>query len=116
MVDQYPLIRGHFRGRRQVAYQFGSILDDFHSPAAQHITGAHDYRIANILGYLQGFGYRSHRRARRLGDAQPGKKFLELLPVGGDINSFCAGTQNRQAGVGQGLGQVDGSLAAELDY
>ena len=91
MVDQHPLVRGYFRGGGQIAHQFRGVLDDFHSPPAQDIAGAHYYRIADILGHLQGFGYRSHRGSRRLGDTQAGQKLLELLPVGGYIDGFGAG-------------------------
>ena len=116
VVHQYVPFGGYLGGHRQVPHQFRRVLDDFHGSPAQHVAGPHHYRVADVLGHLQGFRYRRHRCPRRLGNAQAGEEFFKPLPVRRYVNGIGAGAQDGQTGVCQGLGQVDGRLSPKLHH
>ena len=114
VVHQHLALRRDLGGDGQIADQFRGIAHDFHGPPPQHVAGTNDHRVADALGHGQGLVHRLHRTPGRLRDAQIHQEPLELLPVAGDVDGLGAGTQDGQPDSGQGLGQVDRSLAAEL--
>ncbi len=62
------------------------VVDDLHRPAAQNIGGAHEHRIANAPGDLEGLGSGHGRTARRLCDAELAAQLVPTLPVFGKVD------------------------------
>ena len=87
---------------------------NLHTLAAQHVGGTHQNRIAQLiccLLCLLGGKYRMSLGSRNLTLLQ---NLVKELPVLCRVHVLRRGSQDGHAHLHQGLGQLDGSLSAEL--
>ena len=67
LIDEHRMAGIQFHSQLHVAHQFGGVVHDLHRPAAQHVAGAHQHRVADKSGHVQGFVQRRDPGAGRLG-------------------------------------------------
>ena len=91
-------------------------MGDDHVLAAQHVGGAQQDGIFQILGGFDRFLGGEDGVAGGAGDAAFLQQLVKPLPVLGGVDAVGAGAQNVDALLLQVFGQFDGSLAAELDH
>ena len=113
-VDQHRPLRAD-RGRPgDVGLQRGVVVDDLHAAPAQDVRRPHQHRV----GHLVGDRLRLLERGRHavLGRGQPrlGEHPAEGTALLGQVDRLGRGPDDRDAGVGQPLGQAERRLAAEL--
>ena len=91
-------------------------VGDDHVLAAQHIAGPHEHRVAQVPG--GGKGLLGGHGGVAFGPLDAGalQQRVEPLPVLGHVDGVGGGAQNRDVVLGQGLGQLDGRLAAESHH
>ena len=92
------------------------VVGDLHALAAQHVGGAHQYGVAHLVGGGEGLLGGEHRAAGGPGDAALVENLVEPLPILGGVHAVGGGAQDGHAHVSEGLGQLDGGLAAELHH
>ena len=92
------------------------VIGDLHPLSAQHIGGTHQHGIAHLVGGGQRLFGGKDRLARGPGNPALLEDLVEPLPVLGGVHAVGGGAQDGHAHVGEGLGQLDGGLAAELDH
>src|SRR5262245_22711581 len=113
-VDQHRLFGRGLDGAFHIAFQALLVVNDHHRAPAQHVTRAHEHRIADRGRAPLGLVYRDGRSVNRLRDVQIGEQFAESLAVFGQVDRFGAGADDRNAGLVQPHRQVQRRLAAEL--
>ncbi len=91
------------------------VVGDLHALAAQHVGGTDQHRVAQLVGRLQGLLGGEDGAALGPGDAALLQNLVEAFPVLGGVHAVGGGAQDLDAHLGEGLGQFDGGLAAELD-
>ena len=91
--------------------EFVVVVDDGHGPAAQHIGGPDQHRIADPGRHLQGLGRARGRAAGRLGYAQAGAQSVPALAVLGRLDRGGRGAQHQLRR--KLAGQCQRCLAAE---
>ena len=87
-VHQHGGAVADFRGPGDVAVQGGVVVDDLHAAPAQHETGAHQHRIADLRGDPFGLRRRGGHSVFRGG--QPGVRQHppERAPVLGEVDGL----------------------------
>ena len=89
---------------------------NLHALAAQHIGGAHQHRIAELGSCPFGLLGSEHGMARRPGNPALLQNRVEALSVLRRVHVLRRGAQDGNAHLHQGLGELDGGLAAELNH
>src|SRR4029453_19536956 len=109
-VDQHGVVRRDFRGVGNVAGKVGFVVDDFHAATAQDIgrTDKHGITdlVSDLLGILKGNG----RAVLRGGQACLVQDAGEGATVLCEVNCLRRGAQDRHAGVGKLLCELQGCL------
>ena len=113
-VHQHRVVLGDLRGVGDVAGEVGLVVHDLHAAAAEHVARADQDRVADLvgdaLGLLEGDGGAVLR-----GDQAAGiQHALEGAAVLGQVDGLRGGAQDRHAGVGEFLRELQRGLAAEL--
>ena len=91
------------------------VVYDLHGPSSEHIRGANQNGIAHAFCHDHGVFHLGHGAAGRLCYAQASRQLLEAPPILCDIDRIRTGAQDRDAGFREPLGELEWSLAAELD-
>ena len=91
-------------------------IGNLHTLAAQHVGGPHQHGISQLMGGGKGLLGGEDGPALGPGDAALLQNLVEALPVLGGVHTVGGGAQDAHAHIGQGLGQLDGGLSAELDH
>ena len=114
-VDEERTVRGHAHGLRHVFAEHVLVVDDFHAAAAKHEARADHHRVAaDLLDASEGFVDVRGHAAFRHRDAELVHHLAEQVAVFGDVDRVNARTENLDAFVGEGAGDVQRSLATEL--
>ena len=92
------------------------VVGDLHTLAAQHVGGPHQHGVAHGVGGGEGLLGGKDGPARGPGDAALVQNLVEPLPVLGGVHAVGRRAQDGHPHIGQGLGQLDGGLPAELDH
>ena len=95
--------------------QLGVVVDDFHAASAEDVTGAHEHRIADVVGGLAGLFERQRGAVARRVHVLAAQHLTEQLAVLGQVDGLRGGAQDRHAGGLESRGQRQRRLAAELD-
>ena len=95
--------------------QLGVVVDDFHAASAEDVTGAHEHRIADVVGGLAGLFKRQRGAVARRVHVLATQHLTEQLAVLGQVDGLRGGAQDRHAGGLESRGQRQRRLAAELD-
>jgi hypothetical protein len=99
---------------REVVGQAVLRIADLHRPAAQHVRGPHQQRIANVARHGKRLLRRLGCRPRRAAQAKLVEHASEARPVLGEVDRLHRGAEQAHAGVGQPLGELERGLAPEL--
>ena len=89
-------------------------MDDAHRLAAQHVGRPQHDRIAQPLDLGEELLGVAADVVRRLAEPEAAQQLLEALAVLGEIDRVGRGAEDRHAGIGQRLGELERRLAAEL--
>ena len=114
-VEQHRAVAGHDHRIGDVALEAGLIADDLHRAATQNVGGADHQRKADFLGDFHRFGVGMGDAVVWLFQAKVQHKLLETLAVFGQIDHVGRGAKDRDAGLLQAIGKLQGGLAAELN-
>ena len=114
-VHEDRRVRRDIDGMLHIGDQLVAMVDDLHRPAAQHVRGPHEHRIADLIRDAGRGLHRSHRPTRRLRNAQAAEQLLELVPILRHVDLIGGGAEDRHARVVERPRQVDRRLPAELD-
>ena len=95
--------------------QTGLVVYDAHGPAAEHVGGANEHRIADRAGDALRFLDGGRDAVRRLEEVKFVEKDLKAFAILGPVDVIGRGTDDRYAGLLEGHREVEGRLAAELD-
>ncbi len=114
LVHQHGPLGAGLDGLLHEVLQRLGVVDDLHRPAAQHVAGPDQHRVADLLGQLESALEGGGRAVGRLFQAQLVQERLELLAVLGQVNAARTRAQQRDAHLLQLAGDVQ-RLAAELD-
>ena len=87
-----------------------------HALAAQHIGGAHENRVAELVRGLYGLLFGKDGVTRGPPYPRFGEHLVEELPVLGLVHVFSGGSENWNSHLHKGLGQLYGGLASKLHY
>ena len=101
-------------GLAHVAAQVGLGVDELHAASAEDEAGAHEHGIADGVRGRDGFVLGHGGAASGLADAEFVEHRAEEFAVLGDLDALRAGTDDRHAGLGQALGEVERRLPAKL--
>jgi hypothetical protein len=114
LVDQHRAVARDLHRGGDVVVELLFAVDDLHRPAAQHVAGAHQHRVADAVGDV-------HRLVAAAGDAvgglleaQLGDHGGEPLAVLGQVDRIGRSAQDRDARILQRLRELQRRLAAEL--
>ena len=108
-------IRGHAHGLGNVFAEHVFVVDDFHAAAAENEARANHHRVAtDLLDASEGFVDVRGHAAFRHRDAELVHHLAEQVAVFGDVDGVDARTENLDAFVGEGAGDVQRGLATEL--
>ena len=113
LVHQHGLVRVDLHGGLEVVPQLLLIGHDLHGPAAQHEAGAHQNGIADLRGGGHAVLDVGDGLSGGLGDVQLLQDLLEGIPVLRPLDGLAVGADDLHPPVHEGLGQVDGRLAAQ---
>ena len=106
-VDEERAIRGHTDSLGNVFAEHVLIVDDFHAAAAKHEARTDHHRVAtDLLDASEGFVDAGGHAAFRHRDAELVHHLAEQVAVFGDIDGVDARTENLDAFVAQGAGDV----------
>ncbi len=114
-VDEDRVLGRGQHGLAHVALEVGLVVGDGHGPAAQHVAGSHQHRIADARGHGLGLVQRGGGPALRLRDVQRGEQGAEALAVFGEVHRVRRGAQDLHARAEERKGQAQRRLPAELD-
>ncbi len=78
--------------------QLGVVVDDFHAASAEDVTGAHEHRIADVVGGLAGLFERQRGAVARRVHVLAAQHLTEQLAVLGQVDGLRGGAQDRHAG------------------
>ena len=113
-VDQHRMLGADLGRPLDVVLQAGVVVDDLHAPPAKDVRRPHEHWVADLRGdrlrLRPGRGHRVLRRRK----AGLGEHAAERTPLLGQVNGLRRGADDRDAGVGQSLGQAERRLAAQL--
>jgi hypothetical protein len=90
------------------------VVDDLHAAPAEHVGGAHQHRVADLVRHRERFAGAVCRAVSRRGQARLGEHPAEGAAVLGQVDGLRRGADDWHAGVLEGLGQPEGRLAPEL--
>ena len=114
-VDEERTVRGHADSLRHVFAEHVFVVDDFHAAAAKHEARADHHRVAtDLLDASEGFVDIGGHAAFRHRDAELVHHLAEQVAVFGDVDGVDARTENLDAFVAKGAGDVQRSLTTEL--
>ena len=88
------------------------LCHDLHGPPAQDKAGARQHRIADLGGSVNPLFHCGDRLPLGLADPQRKQQFFKGFSVLGPLNGSAVCADDLHAPVSQGLGQVNGRLAA----
>ena len=114
VVDQHgPLLRVLHGFFHVVAHGLGIVGDD-HRPAAQHVGGAHQHRVADALRPFERSFDGGDHRARGLRDLQVFEQLAKPLTVFRQVDRFRRGADDFYAGCLQRQRKIERRLPAKL--
>ena len=106
-VDEERTVRGHADSLGHVFAEHVLVVDDFHAAAAKHEARTDHHRVAtDLLDASEGFVDVRGHAAFRHRDAELVHHLAEQVAVFGDIDGVDARTENLDAFVAQGAGDV----------
>ena len=106
-VDEERTVRGHADSLGHVFAEHVLVVDDFHAAAAKHEARTDHHRVAtDLLDASEGFVDAGGHAAFRHRDAELVHHLAEQVAVFGDIDGVDARTENLDAFVAQGAGDV----------
>ena len=114
VIEQYGRIVADLDRLAHVTLKVDLLVHDLHRAPAQHITGAHDERIADILCVGKRLAFRARRAVGRLAQVELGQQLLEALAIFCHVDRFGARADDRNAVGFQCAGKLERSLAAIL--
>jgi hypothetical protein len=115
LVDENGISRRRKNGQTGEILQLLTVVNDLHGPTAQYKRGAHDHRVADLLGNPARFDNLHGDTVGRLDEPQLFEHGLELLAIFCPIDAVGMRSQDGNAGIGQWRGQVQRRLAPKLD-
>src|SRR5207249_2010552 len=115
-VDEDRLAGGDFDSIGHVADEVAGVLDDLHGAASEDVAWPNEDWVADQLRRRERLLDSAYRGAGRLRYAKPLEKLFEARTVFGDVDRLRARAEDRLVGAGEGPGEVNRRLAAELDY
>ena len=99
------LLDGHVDDLHEVL-NVAVVVGDLHALAAQHVGGADQHGVAQLVGRLQGLLGGEDGAALGAGDAALLQNLVKALPVLGGVHAVGGGAQDLDAHLGQGLGSA----------
>ena len=108
LVDQHRIGSRDVRRLHHVAAQRVDILHELHRPSAKDIGGPQENGVADALGDGLGLLDRGRRSIGRLLQAEPAQQRLEALPVLGQVDDVGWRPEDRDAGLLQCGGELEG--------
>ena len=114
LVNQSRLRGRNLSSVLQVAGQVSLVVDDLHAAATQHVRGANQNRVTNLVG--DALSSLEGERGAVLGRNQAAllQHASELAAILSQVDSLGGGAQNRHARILQGTSQLQRSLTAQL--
>ena len=114
LVNQSRLGGRNLGSVLQVAGQVSLVVDNLHAAAAQHVRGANQNRVTDLVG--DALSALEGERGAVLGRNQAAllQHAGELAAVLGQVDGLGGGAQNRHARVLQGTSQLQRGLATQL--
>ena len=73
VVEQHGRIVADLDSLAHITLKVDLLVHDLHRATAQHVTGAHDERIADFLGVGKRFAFRARRAVGRLAQVELGQ-------------------------------------------
>ena len=113
LVDQDGVLNALGQDDLHVLDNVAVLVGNDHVLSAQHIGGAHQYGIAQLIGGLKSFLGGHNRGTLGALDAVLLHGRIEALAILRRVNHIRGGTQNAHASLLQGVGQLDSRLAAK---
>ena len=115
-IDQDRPELGELRRRRHELAELGGVVHDPHGPAAEHVGGADHQRKADRARARRSASSRSWQMSFS-GWRRPSRRSSswKRCAVLGQIDRIGRGAEDRHAGIGERLGELERGLAAELD-
>ena len=114
-VDQHRVVGRDAHCIAEVIPQRRLVIYDLHGPSSEHIRRTNQNGIAHAFSHDHRVIHLGHGAAGRLCYAQASRQLLKAPPILCDIDRIRTGSQYRDAGFLQLLGELEWSLAAELD-
>ena len=108
VVDQDRALLGVLHRFSHIAAHRVGIIGNHHRPAAQHIGGPHQHRVADALRAFQRFLDGGHHGARRLGNIQVLEQLAKALAVFGQIDGFRRSAQDFMPAAFSGRARFNG--------
>ena len=115
LVDEDGMVGRDLHRLGHVPHEVLVVVDDLHGPAAQHVRGADEHRVADGAGDGLRLGERADGGAGRLAQAELADERVEALAVLGAIDGVGRRAQDGHAGLAQRHRQLERRLSAELD-
>jgi hypothetical protein len=114
-VEQDRRIVGNLDRLAHVAFEVALLMDDLHCPAAEHVRGTNDQRIADFGCQAQRLGFGAGGAVGRLSEAKILQQLLESLAILGRVDHVRAGANDRYAIGFEVTRELERGLAAILD-
>ena len=115
LVDQHRAVAGHLHRGVDIIVELGGPVDDLHRPAAEHVGGPGQHRIADPLGDRDRLVAAAGDAVQRLPEVEPVDQIGEALAILGEVDRVGRGAEDRDALVLERLGELQRRLPAELD-
>ncbi len=112
-VHQNRLVLVNLHGGLQVMAQMLLFCHNLHGAAAQNEAGAHQNGVADFSGCLHAGLDAGHGPAFGLRNTEFDQQFFKSVTILCLFNGIAISTDDFDPSVFQGLGQIDGSLAAQ---
>ncbi len=114
-VEEDRRVAGDLHGVADVAGELGVVADDLHGAAAEDVAGADDQGVADAFRDRHRLGGGAGDAVDGLAQVEAVEEGLEALAVLGEVDGVRGGAEDGDAGVVQGVGELQRGLAAELD-
>ena len=113
LIHQNRLVFIDFHSGAQVMAKLSFVCNDLHGSAAQDEAGTNQHRISDFGGSGNTVFNLGNCASLGTGDVQLIQQVLKGITVLGPVNGCAVGTDDTHTPIGQGLCQVDCSLAAQ---
>ena len=113
LIHQHGLVGVDFDSGFQIMPQHVLARDDLHGAPAQNKARTHQHRVADLGRGSDPVLDVRHRAAPGLGNVEVQQDFFEAVPVLRSFDGGTVGPDDPHTAVHQGLGEIDGGLAAQ---